>query len=319
LYTAHTPEREQAAASIRGLVEEALDGGLTKPARLGFQMLSYLRWEGGSMIAAHDNIMRAERISRSGDPRERTVALSQAAKCLVLLERDLTLAESFLLEADALAVRSGTSPSSMRFAEGMMFEHRGKLEEAARSFREARQLGQEQGDRLGEFAALEHLTMLELDRGNREEARALTDDLRRVGDRLREGAEGACGRALHALARLHVGESASDALESAIGELRTADSKYRLAWVLSRLARLRVEQGDISNARASATAALDLARDIGRASEIALAASLLLRIAVIEEDGDALTTVRAELTKLGDAEVSAHARAAIEDAIAHGS
>jgi len=62
--------------------------GFTREARLGFQMLSFLRWESSSMSDAHLNIMQAERISRDSEPAERTAALAQAARCLLLLKRN---------------------------------------------------------------------------------------------------------------------------------------------------------------------------------------------------------------------------------------
>ena len=52
--------------------------------------------------AAQRQMMRAEQIGRLGDERERVVALAEAARCLTLLERDLSHAEALLAEARGL-------------------------------------------------------------------------------------------------------------------------------------------------------------------------------------------------------------------------
>ena len=41
------------------------------------------------MASAHNNIMQAERISRDAEPPERSSALAHAARCLLLLEKNL--------------------------------------------------------------------------------------------------------------------------------------------------------------------------------------------------------------------------------------
>ncbi len=313
LYSAHTPQREIAAARIRELIDQALDAGQTTAARLGFQMLSYLRWEGGSMAQAHENILRAERISRSAAPEERAMALSQAAKCLVLLERNLSLAEAFLLEADALTTRGAASPSAMQFATGLMCVHRGEHDAAADAFREARQLGREQGDRLAEFGAVEHLMMLEIDRERYTDALELGLDLSRLGERVREGAETACSRALQALAARGAGAPKSvDSLDASIAALRAADSKYRLAYVLTRLAGIDLHQGACSSATEHATDALQVATEIGRASEMALAHVLLARCAQRLGDVSAQRQHLSALQELRSRDLSAHARDQLE-------
>jgi len=55
-------------------------------------------------------MMRAELISRSTDPKERVVALAEAARCLLLLEADLGQAEALAREASALSSRTGVAP-----------------------------------------------------------------------------------------------------------------------------------------------------------------------------------------------------------------
>jgi tetratricopeptide (TPR) repeat protein len=308
-YAARTPDREQAAAHVRGLAERALDLGLTRAARLGFQTLSFLRWESASMAAAHDNIMQAERVSRSGDPIERTAALAQAAKCLVLLERNLGQAEAFAMEAHALVKIGGRSSSAVSFANGMIAAHRGELDEAIEAFREARQLAREHGERLAEFCAVEHWVMLEIDRGEHERVGELAEQLAELGGRVRPGAEAPSGRALLSFVRVLGGdETELDPLRTAVDELRVADAKYELSFLLTRWAAHALARGDLEAAEQHAVDALEVARAIGRPSETALALVTLVRCASERGDEEARAELAEALSTLSPGELSQAAR-----------
>lgn len=309
-FSARTPDGDRAAGRVQALAERALELGLARPARLGFQMLSFLRWESSSMAAAHANILQAERVSRAAEPEERAAALGQAARCFVLLERNLKQAEAFLLEAEALERRGARSTSAVPFAAAMLHAHRGALEEARASFREARWLAREQGDRLAEFRAVQHWAMLEIDGGSPADAHPLVSELSALGERLREGSEGPSGRALLALVRRMQGGAAE--IASAIEELRAADAKYELAFVLTRLARHELASGDRPSAQGHAAEGLASALAIGRSSEIALARALLLRCAELAGDGAAAATHRTALEEAGRGDVSALVRRHVE-------
>jgi hypothetical protein len=310
-YAARTPDRQEAAERVRTLAERALDLDLARTARLGFQMLSYLRWESARMGDAHEHILRAERISRAAEPAERSVALAQAAKCLVLLERDLEQAEAFTLEACSLEDRRGESSSAVTFARGMLHEHRGECEQARSCFREARELGRESGDRLAEFGALEHLLMLELDVGDAQTALSLAEQLAELGERVRAGAEGPSARALLALSQTFCGhEEAAEALAAAIEELVVEDAKYELAFVLTRLAAFELERGEHELAAEHAERGLSLATALGRASEIAHARAVLAVCA--PEDSE---EHRQALAELQGAELSCGARGRLKRAL----
>jgi len=312
LYSARTPDREEAAGRVRELAEKALDLGLTNSARLGFQMLSFLRWESSSMAAAHDNIMQAERVSRNAGEDARHHALAQAAKCLVLLERNLEQAEAFVLEADTISSRAGQSSSAVSFATGMIAAHRGELDEAVAAFEEARGLARAQGDRLAEFCAVEHWVMLEIDRGGLERARELSAELAELGGRVRPGAEAPAGRALDAFVRMTADQpDALDELRSAMEELLIADAKYELSFLLTRWAAYALEDGQHDNAVALAHEALLVASAIGRPSETALAHSVLADCAAERGDDSARAEHVEALEALSQKELS---RAAREDA-----
>src|SRR5262249_19868274 len=99
---AHRPaDAAAAAAELASLAERALDQGSPEHARLGFHMLAYLSWEAGDFLDAQRQMLRAEGASRARDERAQVVAIAAAARCLVLLERDLPRAEAMALEAAA--------------------------------------------------------------------------------------------------------------------------------------------------------------------------------------------------------------------------
>ncbi|MDH5675845.1 MAG: AAA family ATPase [Myxococcales bacterium] len=283
LYSARSPDHAEATARVRVLAERALDLGLTKSARIGFQMLSFLRWESASMADAHENILQAERVSRSADPDERSQALAHAARCLVLLEKNLGQAEAFMMEASGVSQRSGRAHAAVAFARAMIATHRGEHVEAELAFREAQDLARASGERLAEFGALEHRAMLALDRGS-ENAEALTESLAELATRVRPGAEVAIAAALLALARVVAGadhEQASriEALREAGEALRAADAKYELSFVLTRWAKHELERDDLEAAEGVARDALAVARAIGRISEVVIATVILAEVA----------------------------------------
>ena len=312
-YSARTPDRESAAARLLELAERALDLGLTRQARLGFQMLSFLRWESSSMGDAHENILQAERVSRTADPTERSSALAHAARCLVLLERNMGQAEAFLTEARLLAGReSGESPA-VRFAAAMLHEYRGEHEAAEKAFRDARWDARQAGDRLAEFRAIQHWTMLEIDRERLDEARRLAIELESLGSRLRQGAEGPTGRALLALVRRLLGEDdASTDLEGSIEELRRSDARYELAFVLTRLALGEVATQRWAAARRLAEDGLESAIAIGRASDTALSHALIARTALETDDRDGAEKHRRALEALREGELATGIRSRID-------
>jgi DNA-binding SARP family transcriptional activator len=270
---------EGSARELEGLAQLALDHGLVEHARLAFHMLAYLRWEHGSIADARRYMLEAERVSRSADPRERAVALAEAARCLVLLERDLPQAEAFALEAKALAERGDVAASVIPCAIGMLQAFRGEDDPALASLSLARELAQQEGDRLGEFRALEGLTMLELDRGRYPAAHDLARELQRLGERVSAGSEGPMAAALMALATYACSTaSTSDEIDVAVDALRAVDAKYRLAFVSSRTALLAAERGAGAWAHGLAEVALAAATALGRPSEVAFARAAMARV-----------------------------------------
>jgi len=310
------PHPEEAAREIELLAERALDHGCLEHARLGFHLLGHLRWREGYPVDAQRHLLRAEAVSRAADDRERVVALAEAARCLALLERDLGQAEALLLEAGSLSTRLGVEPMAIPDGVGMLRLHEGKVEDAAPLFLRARALARRDGDPLAEYQALEHLVVLELQRGEFAAAAGLGTELVELGDKLREGSEAPFARAALALARYGAGEEAAVAdLDLAIGALRLADAKHRLAYVLARAAALELLAGNAEAAGRRAAAALDLAETMQRPSEAAMARATLARAAAARGDRAAAAAQQDALRLLRRELLSEEARRAVAAAL----
>ena len=312
--SARRPEKlDETARAIEQLAEQAMGQGETKHARLGFHMVSWLRWEHGEWTDAQRFMLQAERVSRAGDERERVVAMAEAARCLALLQRDLGQAEALLLEAAASARRVGVDPLAIPDGLGMLRLHQGKLDEARDLFERARAVSRREGDRDGEFQALAHLVVLEVEGERWSQAAALAGELLAIAAKLRGGSEGPFARALAALCA-YAGPQATESpdLEAAIKELRLADAKHRLAYVLTRAAEVDLRRGATETARGRAAEALEAAAALEAASELALANVQLARAATAEGHAEIAARHLDALSALTGRALSARSQAAVD-------
>jgi hypothetical protein len=262
-------------------------------------------------------MMYAERVSRSMEGEVRAEALAEAARCLLLLERDLAQAEAFVLEASALAERSGQSANSVRCAAGMLHLHRGNHDAACEALREARRLARSEGDRRAEFSALEHLVMLEIERDAPDRAERAAEALVGLADRLPPGSEEPFARGLLSLARWGRGhDEALRELRDAAARLRIADAKYRSSYLLTRWAERALARGDHEGAGELAAEAAGLADAIARPTEMALARVLLARAAAGRGDGEAAQGHQEALRGLLDRDLAARVRSLVDAELA---
>lgn len=144
---------EAHAVAYTALAEQALDHGALSHARLGYMMASTLRWRHGHWAGAREQILQSERVTRSGTPEEHIVGMAEAARCLAMLERDLSQADAMLMEARSLAERNGFMHHAIPAALGMLHFHRDELEMAADYFKQARTLAKTAGVRGSEYQA----------------------------------------------------------------------------------------------------------------------------------------------------------------------
>lgn len=294
---ARKPEKlGQAADELQQLAEHALDLGCLEHARLGFHMAAWLRWEGGEWGDAQRQMMRAEVASRDAGPEQRALAMAEAARCLAMLERDLGQAEALLLEANAMARRSGVESAGMLHAAGMLRLHEGKVEEAAGLFERAQSLARARGDRVSEFQVLDHRLLLELERGNTDAALPLAEELLEIGQKLRGGSEAPCAAVMLDVARQAAGKDAQSEFERDVAQLREVDAKQHLLHALLQMAALDLRQARTGHAAARATEALQLAELLQRPTDAAAARLLLLQAA--EANGD-MRAAKQQVAALG--------------------
>jgi predicted ATPase len=274
---AHRPESlDEIMPRLMELTARALDLGIVEHARLGFYLRAFLTWEQGHAADAQHFCRESERISRSGDVRERVRALGEAACCLARLERDLPEAEAFLLEAEAVAGSEALEPVVLPLARGQLAVHRGELDSGAAALDRARQLASRDGDRLNEFYVLEHHIDLELRRHDYARALQLSADLVSLGERLRDGSEAPFARAVQALVRYATGADSVQSFDDGIQGLALLDAKQRRAVLLVRAAELEAGRSAWHLVRAHAEEALRLAEIMELPSEAALALALLV-------------------------------------------
>jgi tetratricopeptide (TPR) repeat protein len=270
LAAAPLAEWEEAARRYVELAEEALDHGKLAHARLGYHMASYVRWQHGHWAGAREQSLQSERAARGGSEKERITGMADTAKCLLMLERDLSQADALLLEAEALAARKQLRHHAISAGRAMLRFYENRLDEAEELFKQARTLCKYAGDRVNEYQANEYLVMINFQRGRFAEARSRCAELLTLAKKLREGSEAPFANALHGLC-VYAMEDTSDLLDRALEDLRIADAKHRLAYVQTRSALLDYERGRNDKALARANEALTCAELLQRATEMMLA------------------------------------------------
>jgi DNA-binding SARP family transcriptional activator len=265
---------EAAAEAYAQLAERALDHGALAHARLGYHMAAWVRWAQGRWSDAREQTLQAARVVRGGDDEAHIVGIAETAKCLVMIERDLSQAAALLMESAALAERRHISHHAICAGRGMLCLRENRLDEAEELFREARTLAKSAGDRLNEFQANEYLAAIDLQRGRVHEAKERCSDLLALGEKLRGGSEEPFARALLGLCTYALDDDAAP-LAAALDDLRIADAKHRLAYVLTRAALVDCERGRQEPAIERAAEALGYAQLLERATEALLASAVL--------------------------------------------
>ncbi len=279
------PDWKAAADEYVDLAEQALDHGALPFARLGYHLASTLRWMHGDWDSARNNSLQAERVTRASTDEEHIIGMAETAKCLALLEKDLPQADAMLMEAQALASRKSMVTPTIAQASGILRYYEGDLDRAEELLQEARTQFKANGERINEYAANEYLLMIALERGDFHGADFHCQSLLRLGEKVREGSELPYARAMHCLLQRAAGKESGE-LEANLQALREVDAKFRLSYLLNRLALLSYELEDFAGSVAQAEEALACAEVLARASEMMFAR----------------TTLALSLRKLGDTE-----------------
>ena len=289
------PLEDWEAAAVRyiELAEQALDHGALAHARLGYQMASYVRWQHGEWSGAQRDSLRAERVTRGASDEAHILGMAEAAKCLIMLDRDVSQADAMAMEASSLAARSEQLYPAVQASLGLLRYYEGRFDEAVEQLEDARDLSRARGERLNEYMAIEYLAMTEVEREDYaaalERCRALVD----MGSRLREGSEYPFALALQSLCEYGLTGEGGE-LEADLQAVREADAKQRLTFLLNRAAGLDVRHQRLDRARARTSEALALAELMERPSECLLAhinRVTIDRLDDLPEDSDRLNSI----------------------------
>lgn len=308
LMTASPIEDWQAAeAKYVELAEQAIDHGAFAHARLGYHMASYLHWAHDHWSGAREQTLQAERVVRGGSVEEHIIGLAEAAKCLAMIEQDLSQADAMLMEAASLAQRQRASHHAIPTALGILRFYESNFAEAEELFREARTLCKAAGDRISEYQTLEYTAMIEIERGNYHSAQAMSESLQMIGDKIREGSEGPFAKALTALC-MYAQKDDADSFGEAMNDLRVADAKHRIAYLLNRAALIDVERGYLETAACKATEALEYAELLERSSEVLVARVVLAQVHKARNETQLLDEQLQAIAHLGSRSVARWAK-----------
>jgi hypothetical protein len=313
LWAQRPAAEEDFCTTVHALAETAIEHGSVEHARLAFQMISYVRWEGGAWDEARRQMLRAEQAGRAAEGTEQVEALAEAARCLALLERDLGHAEALLGEARVRAKQLDWTCAAIDDADGLLRQHRGELEAADALFERAHGRARLASERYAEIQTLFNRAQLNFDAGRFERALELSKLARELADKTREGSEGPYARALVTLCELALQrEQPAAALQESLHELRVADAKHRLLYALCRGSQLRNAAGRHTEALELASEALDIARLLDCPSELVQALVELARAQRGLADETGLRVTLAELARDAPSKLSARAQRARE-------
>ncbi|MET0286430.1 MAG: hypothetical protein ABW352_18255, partial [Polyangiales bacterium] len=273
LFARRPDDPEAFARRLGELAVQALAMSELACARRGFYLQAFLRWERGEVVDTRTYSLEAERCSRLAAPDERVRGLADAAHCLIALERDLTDAEAFVSEAEALIAEGLPDLAEVSLCRGALELYGGDLDAAEVALSHARDRARAQADRLLEFFTLELLVELELARGRPGED---TPTLMVALAEARSGSELPFALALRTLTRHALGRADADELARAMHALTLADAKHRSSRLLLHWAQLALARGELALAATKAREALVLAEAVGRGSELMIARAVLV-------------------------------------------
>ena len=301
-------DTEETAKRLEALAEQALSHGDVEHARLGFHLLSYIRWESGKWSDAKRHSLRAEFVARGANTREQVVAMAEAARCLALLERDLGHAEALVLEARARAANAGFETVAIPDALGMLRFHQGAWNEAADLFQghaNCRCVKETGLANSGHSSTSSCSNWSETGRKLRERPAVNWSNWRRSFAR---AARLPLPAAWPRWPQRHLEKMQAKELNEGLESLRMADAKHRLAYALLRATHGDFRRGDIERARARSEEALKLAHILERPSETAMAHVALLRCALASGDAKDIERHRDALRRASMTQIAAHVR-----------
>jgi DNA-binding SARP family transcriptional activator len=266
-------------------IGEAQAAGLTDVVAKGHFELAALQYQRGSYEETEHHSARSAAAARSSTPPTAVRALSEAACCLLMLDRDLDRARQLLGEAHALADANAMQSVELSLATALLHHHDGDLDQAVEGFVQVVHLGRRVHDRWWECPARTRRILVDLQRADANGALERAVEAEQLADRMGDPSEAAFARGLGAVAgamahRDRAGVPCLAAVDGVLGELRALDDLWMLGEVQVHAAELELERGHVEHARQRATEAWEAARTLARPSLQALGRCLLARSAM---------------------------------------
>jgi predicted ATPase len=300
-------------------VSTAETAGLSAQAATGYFLLSVLHQDEGATAEAQETTLQAAAAGRHAGWRTAAAQLANTARCLLELESGVEHARAVLAEASALSDGQHREVIELLWAEALHKRWEGRLDRAVPLMQLALLRARAQGDRWRECKCLAWLARINLELGEADASLACCRELRPLAERMGESGDLPFAHALEALSRLALGmpDAAGD-LGSAVEELRAADSKAQLAYVLNAAALSALDSGHLAASLAAAEEALAAAEGTRRAWESATSRAILARLhAALGDQASAEHWLAPALTSAEQPDgLSARARAAVLHAAA---
>jgi len=285
---------EELSRELTRAVLEAQDAGLVSEVSDGFHTMSILQRDAGDLLGAHESTLRAADAGRTADPLTHARQLCFSARCLGLLEREMDRAEAMLGEAERLLGSVEAPPGydlMHEWARAILALYVGDEADGVTRLERTLVSARREQDRWAECDCLIRMTQIEIDAGRPSAALARCRELAPVAAKMGEGSERTVADALDALARVAACVPGADEhLQRASARLREIDAKGMLSYVLVATAQLDLRARRLALARARAEEGLCAAEAVGRRSQVALARSVLARVAI--EEGDPAEAAR---------------------------
>lgn len=263
---------------IRRLGDEAHAFGAFEHARRAHKVLSYWHLETEAPGTSQHHSLMAELISRAERPDEQLSSLAEAGRCMLLLGREHERALDMLEQAAALATTLHTEPAVLRDGQGLWHAFRGELAPAARCFEQAAALANVERNRLVEFQALEHRTLLEFERRDFQAARRFAAALCELAVTLPGGSELPFARCIEAMAAYALDACCIEQVEEWLEQLRALEAHRRMLHALARLGELDVMHVKPARGLRHARETLELAELLERPTQRYVALSIIAHV-----------------------------------------
>ncbi len=281
--------RPDLEASISSLAEQARALGLAAVEARAWFLRSVLAFRAGDSKSAFDSTLSRVEATRQASALEHGAELAGAARCFLLLEKNLDVAEQFITRARAL-LGEQSEPLDVTWSRGLLARARDDLDAAAERLARAVLLARRQQLRWEECECLVELAWVDLDRGRPDLVLVHAEELAQVAEKVVESAYVPLVESLKALARLEQGGAVEEhlaELERTLPALREVGASRLLSIIQNRAARWALAAGLGARAQGHAEQALEAAGRVERVSEIATARATLAEIALSAREVEA--------------------------------